>query len=58
MPRVPSSRLQSQIAAHVAALAEAIGIFQRQQKGQRDQRAYALDLLQQRDLRITYQPGN
>src|SRR5690348_11754568 len=40
---VPSSWLQSQIAAHVAALAEAMRIFQRQQEGQRDQRAYSLD---------------
>src|SRR5215475_2197601 len=31
LSRVPASRLQSQIAAHVAALAEALRIFQRQQ---------------------------
>ena len=49
---VSSSRLQSQIAAHVAALAETMRIFQRQQERQRDQRAHALDLLQQRHLRI------
>ena len=43
---VSASRLQSQIAAHFAALAEAMRIFQRQQEGQRDQCAHALDLLQ------------
>ena len=37
----------------VAALAKAMRIFQRQQKRQRNQRAHALDLLQQRHLRIT-----
>ena len=31
LPRVSASRLQPQIAAHVAALAEAVRIFQRQQ---------------------------
>jgi hypothetical protein len=31
LSRFPASRLQSQIAAHVAALAEAVRIFQRQQ---------------------------
>jgi hypothetical protein len=53
LARVSSARLQSQIAAHVAALAEAVRVFQRQQKCQRDQRAYALDLLQQLHLRIS-----
>src|ERR1700690_1869979 len=52
-PEVPPSRLQSQITAHVAALAEAVRIFQGQQEGQRDQRAYTLDLFQQRHLRVT-----
>ena len=52
---VPPSWLQSQIAAYVAALAEAMRIFQRQQEGQRDERAYSLDLLQQRHLGITLQ---
>ncbi len=51
-PRVSSSWLQSQIAAHVAALAEAMRIFQRQHVRHRDQRAHTLDLLQQRRLRI------
>ena len=51
--RLPASRLQSQIAAHVATLAEAVRIFQGQHKRQRDQRAHALHLLQQRHLRIT-----
>src|SRR5207248_9015784 len=45
-PGVPPSRLQSQIAAHVAALANTMRIFQGQQKRQRDQRAYSLNLLQ------------
>src|SRR6478736_1642777 len=53
LTRVSSSRLQPRIAAHVAALAEAMRIFQRQQKRQPDQRAYALDLLPQCHLRIT-----
>ena len=53
LTRVSSSRLQPQITAHVAALAETVRIFQREQEGQRDQRADALDLLQQRHLRIT-----
>src|SRR5579863_4180098 len=53
LSRFPASRMQSQIATHVATLAEAMGIFQRQQKRQRDQRAYPLDLLQQLDLRVT-----
>src|SRR5437868_13119151 len=52
-PGVPPSRLQSQITAHVAALAEAMRIFQGQQKRQRDERTYTLDLLQQRHLRVT-----
>ena len=50
---VSSSWLQPQITAHVAALAEAMRIFQRQQEGQRDQRAHPLDLPQQRHLRVT-----
>src|SRR5207249_4437967 len=52
LSRVPASRLQSQIAAHIATLAKTMRIFQRQQKRQRDERAYALDLLQQCHLRI------
>jgi hypothetical protein len=44
-------RLQPQISAHVAALAETMRIFQGQQERQRDQRAHSLDLLQQRHLR-------
>ena len=50
---VSSPWLQSQVATHVAAFAKAVRIFERQQKRQRDQRAHALDLLQQRHLRIT-----
>src|SRR5215469_11351711 len=46
LSRVSSPRLQPQIAAHVAALAEAMRIFQRQQKGQRDERAHSFDLFQ------------
>jgi hypothetical protein len=38
LSRFPASRLQSQIAAHVATLAEAMRIFQRQQECQCDQR--------------------
>ena len=53
LTRLPASRLQSQIAAHVAALAETMRVFHRQQERQRDQRAHALDLLQQLHLRIT-----
>jgi hypothetical protein len=49
---VSSSRLQSQITSHVAALAEAMRIFQCQHEAQRDQRAHTLDLLQQRCLWI------
>src|SRR5438270_25856 len=52
-PGVPPSRLQSQIAAHVPALAKAMRIFQGQQKRQPDERAYSLHLLQQCHLRIT-----
>ena len=52
LPGVSSSGLQPQIAAHVAALAKTIRIFQRQQKGQRDQCAHSLHLLQQRHLGI------
>ena len=46
-------RLQSQIATHVPAFAETMGVFQGQQERQCDQCAYSLDLLQQRYLRIT-----
>ena len=53
LSRVPSSGLQSQVTADVAAFAEAMRIFQRQQKRQRDQRAHSLHLLQQSHLRIT-----
>src|SRR5690242_13173801 len=49
---VPASRLQSQIAAYVATLAETMRVFQRQQERQRDQRAHSRDLLQQCHLRI------
>ena len=52
-PRVAPSRLQAQITTHVPTFTKAMRIFQRQQERQRDQRAYALDLLQQRHLRIT-----
>ena len=44
---VSPSWLQSQITTHVAALAKTMWGFQREQEGQRDQRAYALHLLQQ-----------
>ena len=37
---VSPSRLQSQVATHVATPAEAMRIFQRQQERQRDQRAF------------------
>jgi hypothetical protein len=47
LARVPASRLQPRIATHIAALAEAVRILERQQECQRDQRAYSLDLLQQ-----------
>src|SRR4051812_39757871 len=53
LPGVPAPGLQSQIAAHIAALAKAMRIFQRQHERQRDERAYSLDLLQQLHLRIT-----
>jgi hypothetical protein len=54
LPRVPPSRLQSHIAAHVAALTKAMRIFQREQERQRDQRPHALHLFQARHLRITF----
>src|SRR2546421_274440 len=53
LSRFPASRLQSQIAAYVAAFAKEARIFQRQHEGQRDQGTYTLDLFQQRHLRIT-----
>jgi len=53
LTRVSSSRLQPQIAAHIVALAEAMRVFQRQQKRQRDSPAHAFPLLQQRHLRIS-----
>src|SRR3954468_10905581 len=53
LPRVPASWLQSQIAAHVTTLIEAMRILEGQQERQRDQRAYSLHLLQHGDLRIT-----
>ncbi len=49
-PNQKISRQKPQIAAHVAALAETMRIFQGQQEGQRDQRAHSLGLLQQRHL--------
>ena len=52
LSRLPVSRMQSKIAAHIAALAETMPIFQCEQERQCDQRAYALDLLQQIYLRI------
>src|SRR5207248_6430817 len=55
LSRFPASRLQSQIAAYVAAFAKEARIFQRQHEGQRDQGTYTLDLFQQRHLRITGQ---
>ena len=51
-PGVPSTRLQSHIAACISALAEAARVFQRQDVRERDQRSYTLDLLEQRHLRI------
>jgi hypothetical protein len=48
-----ASRLQSQITPTSRLFGETMRIFQRQQEGQRDQRARALDLLQQLHLRIT-----
>jgi len=54
LSRLPVSRMQSKIAAHIAALAETMRIFQCEPERQCDQRAYALDLLQQQHhLRIT-----
>ena len=53
LPRVSTARLQSHVATCVAALVEAVRIFQRQHVGQGNQRTYALDLLQQRRLRVT-----
>src|SRR5882757_1297956 len=53
LSRVPPSRLQSQIATHIATLAKTMRIFQRQHVRQRDQRTHTLDLFQQRGLRIT-----
>src|SRR5206468_12348468 len=52
LPRVPPPRLQSQVTAHVPAFTETMWVFERQQERQRDQRPYALDLLQQLHLRI------
>ncbi len=54
LPRVSPPRLQSDIAAHVAALAKPMRIFQREQERQRDQRPHALHLFQPRHLRITF----
>src|SRR5437879_13893477 len=39
LSRVAPSWLQSQIAAHIAALAKTVRVFQRQQVGERNQRA-------------------
>jgi len=52
LPRVPPSRLQSEIAAHVPAFAKPLRVFQRQQERERDQRAHPLHLLQPRHLGI------
>ena len=52
LPRVSTPRLQTGVATRVATLAEAMWVFQRQQVGQGDQRAYSLHLLLQRRLRI------
>ena len=52
LPRVSAPRLQPEVATRIPALAETMRILQRQHVGQRDQRAYSLDLLQQRSLRI------
>ena len=57
LPRVPPSRLQPNVAAHVAALAKTLRILQRQQVSQRDQRSHSLHLFQPRHLRITF-PSN
>jgi hypothetical protein len=53
LSRVSASWLQSQITTHVSTFTKAMWVFQRQQKRQRDQRAYSLDLLQLRHLRVT-----
>ena len=53
LPGVSPPWLQSEVATHVATLAKAMRVFQRQHEGQRDQCAHTLDLLQQFDLRIT-----
>ena len=52
LPRVSASRLQSEVATRVPALAETMRIFQGQHVSQRDQRAYSFDLLQHCGLRI------
>src|SRR5271157_3749749 len=52
LPRVSAPWLQSEVATRVPAFAETMRIFQGQHVGQRDQRAYSLDLLQQCSLRI------
>src|SRR5678815_4705234 len=46
LARVSSSRLQTQVAAHIPALTKSMRVFQRQQEGQRDQCAHPLHLLQ------------
>jgi hypothetical protein len=52
LPRVPPSRLQPDIAAHIPALAKTMRIFERQHIGQRDQRHF-LHPGQSRHFRVT-----
>ena len=45
LSRVPSSRLQPQVAPYVPAFWKAMRVFQCQQEGQRDPRSYTFHLL-------------
>jgi hypothetical protein len=50
---VPSARLQSHVTGCIAALSKPPWVFQRQHVCQRNQSPDTLDLLEQRDFRIT-----
>src|SRR5512147_700994 len=52
VPGVSFARLQAGVATSIAAFPEPMWIFQGQQEGQRNQRPYAMDLLEQFYFRI------
>jgi hypothetical protein len=49
---VAACRLQTDVAARIATLREAVGIFESQDVGQRHQRAHAMNPGQQRNFRV------